>query len=84
MIALKYTVVANMKLLAIFTTILTCWKVNKIAIQRSDNMKSTVKVQETKTNTFINLPKEMKEALGIKKGDTLLLKVIDGKIVIEK
>jgi AbrB family looped-hinge helix DNA binding protein len=47
-------------------------------------MKSTVKVQETKTNTFINLPKEMKEALGIKKGDTLLLKVIDDKIVIEK
>ena len=47
-------------------------------------MKSTVKVQETKTNTFINLPKEMKEALRIKKGDTLLLKVIDGKIVIEK
>ena len=47
-------------------------------------MKSTVKVQETKTNTFINLPKEMKESLSIKKGDTLLLRVENGKIIIEK
>ena len=47
-------------------------------------MKSTVKVQATKTNVFINLPKEMRDLLEIKKGDTLLLTLIDGKIVIEK
>ena len=47
-------------------------------------MKSTVKVQATKSNVFINLPKEMREELGIKKGDTLLLAVKDGKIIIEK
>ena len=47
-------------------------------------MKSTVKVQATKTNTFINIPKEIRELLDIQKGDTLLLKVEDGKIIIEK
>jgi AbrB family looped-hinge helix DNA binding protein len=47
-------------------------------------MKSTVKVQATKSNVFINLPKEMREELDIKKGDTLLLKVENGKIIIEK
>ncbi|HSQ87966.1 AbrB/MazE/SpoVT family DNA-binding domain-containing protein [Romboutsia sp.] len=47
-------------------------------------MKSTVKVQANKSNTFINIPKEMREALDIKKGDTLLLIVKDGKIIIEK
>lgn len=44
----------------------------------------TVKVQATQTNTFINLPKEIREQLDIKKGDTLLLTVKDGKIIISK
>ena len=47
-------------------------------------MKSTVKVQSNKSNTWINLPKEIRELLDIKKGDTLLLTLKDGKIVIEK
>lgn len=44
----------------------------------------TVKVQATSSNVFINLPKEIREELDIKKGDTLLLRVENGKIVIEK
>ena len=47
-------------------------------------MKSTVKVQANKSNTWINLPREIRELLNIKKGDTLLLKVEDGNIIIEK
>ena len=47
-------------------------------------MKSTVKVQANKSNTWINLPKEIRELLNIKKGDTLILKDEEGKINIEK
>ena len=47
-------------------------------------MKSTVKVQANKSNSWINIPKEIREMLDIKKGDTLLLAVKDGKIIIEK
>ena len=47
-------------------------------------MKATLKVQATKTNVTVNIPKEIREALDIKKGDTLLLTVKDGKIIIEK
>ena len=47
-------------------------------------MQSTDKVQANKSNTWNNLPKEKREILNIKKGDTLLLKVEDGKIIIEK
>lgn len=47
-------------------------------------MKATAKVQATKTNTFINIPKEIREMLDIKKGDTVLLTAKDGKLVIEK
>lgn len=47
-------------------------------------MKATVKVQASKTNTYINLPKEIREQLGIKKGDTLLVKLEGNKIIIEK
>lgn len=44
----------------------------------------TVKVQASSTNTYINLPKEIREELNIKKGDTLLLVVKDKKIIITK
>ena len=47
-------------------------------------MKSTVKVQANSRNTWINLPKEIREHLDIKKGDVLLLRVEDGKIIVEK
>ena len=47
-------------------------------------MKSTVKVQANKSNTWVNIPKEIRELLDIKKGDTLLLEVKDGKIIIGK
>lgn len=36
-------------------------------------MKATIKVQVNGTNTTITLPKDMREYLEIKKGDTLLL-----------
>lgn len=47
-------------------------------------MKATVKVQANKSNTWVNIPKEIRELLDIKKGDTVLVTVKDGKIVIEK
>ncbi len=47
-------------------------------------MKATVKVQTSGNNVYINLPKELREQLDIKKGDILLLTLKDGKIVIEK
>lgn len=47
-------------------------------------MKATVKVQAGKTNTFISIPKEIRELLNIEKGDVLLLSVKDNKIIIEK
>lgn len=47
-------------------------------------MKKTVKVQASSTNTYINLPKEVRELLDIKKGDTLLVEVKDNKIIISK
>ena len=47
-------------------------------------MKATVKVQANKSNTWVNIPKEIREILDIKKGDTLLLEVKDGKIIIGK
>lgn len=43
-----------------------------------------VKIQNCKTNVYMNLPKETREALGIKKGDKMLLKVVDGKLIAEK
>lgn len=49
-------------------------------------MKATVKVQEHGTNTSISIPKDFKNALGLKKGQTLLL-TLDGKtgrIIVEK
>lgn len=45
----------------------------------------TVKVQETKTNVTINIPREQREALGIVGGDTVLLSAdTDKKIIILK
>ena len=50
-------------------------------------MIKTVKIQsnnKTNGNVYINLPKEMREALNMKKGDTLLLRLEDNKIIITK
>lgn len=47
-------------------------------------MKSTVKVQASGKNVFINLPKELREELDLKKGDTVLITVKDGKLIVEK
>ena len=47
-------------------------------------MKKTVKVQQSGTNITISLPKDFADKLNIKKGDTLLLEVKDGKIIIGK
>lgn len=43
-----------------------------------------VKVQQTKSNTFINLPREIRESLNLLKGDKVLLRVEDGKVILEK
>jgi AbrB family looped-hinge helix DNA binding protein len=43
-----------------------------------------ISVQETGRNTFFNIPKEVKEELNIKKGDKLLVKLEDGRIILEK
>lgn len=36
-------------------------------------IQKTAKVQETKTNVTVNIPREQREALGIIGGDTVLL-----------
>ena len=36
-------------------------------------LQKTAKVQETKTNVTINIPREQREMLGIEGGDTVLL-----------
>jgi AbrB family looped-hinge helix DNA binding protein len=43
-----------------------------------------VKVQLQKTNAFISIPREIRETLGLKKGDKMLMKIENGKIVVEK
>lgn len=66
---------------------------NVIAIQIRENVikylyggekMEIVKVQSCKTNVYMNLPRETREALDIKKGDKILLKVVDGKLIAEK
>lgn len=50
-------------------------------------MIKTVKIQSNNKkngNVYINLPKEMREVLDMKKGDTVLLKLEDNKIIITK
>lgn len=42
----------------------------------------TAKVQETKTNVTINIPREQREALGIVGGDTVLLSADTTKQII--
>jgi AbrB family looped-hinge helix DNA binding protein len=45
----------------------------------------TAKVQETKTNVVVNIPREQREALGIVGGDTVLLSAdTEKKIIIIK
>lgn len=44
----------------------------------------TVKVQKNGTNTFISISKRIREAFPVEKGDTLILTVENGKVVIEK
>lgn len=48
------------------------------------NVKATCKVQASKSNVTINIPKEIRNEFPIEKGDILLITVIDGKLVIEK
>lgn len=50
-------------------------------------MIKTVKIQSNgkkNGNVYINLPKEMREVLGMGKGDTVLLKLEDNRIIITK
>lgn len=50
-------------------------------------MIKTVKIQSNNKengNVYINLPKEMREILDMKKGDTVLLRLEDDKIIITK
>ena len=42
----------------------------------------TAKVQETKTNVMVNIPREQREALGITGGDTVLLSADTEKQII--
>ena len=42
----------------------------------------TAKVQETKTNVVVNIPREQREALGINGGDTVLLSADTEKQII--
>lgn len=44
----------------------------------------TVKVQECKTNVYMNIPRETRESLNIKKGDKLLLKVVGDELIVKK
>ena len=48
-------------------------------------IQKTAKVQETKTNVTVNIPREQREALGITGGDTVLLSAdTEKKIIIIK
>ena len=50
-----------------------------------DNMKATVKVQQTKSNTGINFPKSIREIFKVTKGETLIIETVgDGEITIKK
>ena len=42
----------------------------------------TAKVQETKTNVMVNIPRKQREALGITGGDTVLLSADTEKQII--
>lgn len=45
-------------------------------------IQKTAKVQETKTNVTVNIPREQREALGIVGGDTVLLSADTEKQII--
>lgn len=45
-------------------------------------MVRTAKVQQTKSNTTINIPREIADKLNIKKGDTAVMVVVGDKIEI--
>lgn len=47
-------------------------------------MIKTVKIQQNKASTYINIPKELKEELKFDKGDTVILEVKDGNLIIKK
>lgn len=48
-------------------------------------MLSTVKVQQTKTNTIINLPKDIRKAFAVEKGDIVIIETIsENEIKIKK
>ena len=47
-------------------------------------MKKTVTVQETKRNTYINIPKKIVEEMEIEKGETALIEMIDKDTLLIK
>jgi len=48
-------------------------------------MKATVKVQQTSSNTIINIPKSIRDIFKIQKGETLIIETVgDNEIIIKK
>lgn len=49
-------------------------------------LQATAKVQKSGTNVTVNLPKELREALGIDGGDTVLItaETVERQLVIRK
>ena len=48
-------------------------------------MKATVKVQQTSSNTLINIPKSIRDIFKIEKGETLIIETVgDNEIIIKK
>ena len=48
-------------------------------------MKATVKVQQTSSNTIINIPKSIRDIFKITKGETLIIETVgDNEIIIKK
>ena len=48
-------------------------------------MKATVKVQQTKSNTYMNFPISIRKIFKITKGETLIIETVgDNEIIIKK
>jgi len=48
-------------------------------------MKATVKVQQTSSNTLINIPKSIRDIFKLEKGETLIIETVgDNEIIIKK
>jgi AbrB family looped-hinge helix DNA binding protein len=44
----------------------------------------TVEIVKVTRNAQVTIPKSVREALGIKEGDTVKISIVNGKIVVEK